>query len=157
MGRLTLLVAGLGLFPVTVFSDAATALSCPEALEQIATLNTFQPVYKLTGPDKRHYIHDRDRPAEIARLQKIAAASCSREPKTRAVQQAEADRLHVALSPDCAVARDELAGMERPNSHEPSNTLDEKRRLVGARCPAVATADRWLVQWNGRSTLEPLN
>ena len=63
----------------------------------------------------------------------------------------------VALSPDCAVARDELAGMERPNSHEPSDTLDEKRRLVAARCPAVATTDRWLVQWNGRSTLEPLN
>jgi len=68
MIRLTLLVAGLGLFPVTVFSDAAATLSCPEALEQIATLNTLQPVYKLTGADKRHYIHDRDRPAEISRL-----------------------------------------------------------------------------------------
>jgi hypothetical protein len=157
MVRPSLLVAGLSLFPVIVFSDAAAPLSCPQALEQIATLNTFQPVYKLTGPDKRHYIRDRDRPAEIARLQKIAAASCSTEPKTRAAQQAEADRLHVALSPDCAVARDELAGMERPNSHEPSATLDAKRKLLAARCPAVATSDRWLVQWNGRSTLEPLN
>jgi DNA polymerase III delta prime subunit len=157
MIRLTLLAAGLGLFPVTVFSDAAAALSCPEALEQIATLNTFQPVYKLSGADKRHYIDARDRPAEISRLQKIAAASCSTEPKTRAGQQAEADRLHVALSPDCAVARDELAGMERRNSHQPSDTLDEKRRLVAARCPRVETTDRWLVQWNGRSTLEPLN
>jgi hypothetical protein len=157
MIRLTLLAAGLGLFPVTVFSDAAAALSCPEALEQIATLNTSQPVYKLTGADKRHYIHDRDRPAEILRLQKIAAASCSTDPKTRAVQQAEADRLHVALSPECAVARDELAAMEQRNSRQPSDTLDEKRRLVAARCPAVETSNRWLVQWNARSTLEPLN
>src|SRR5271170_5200438 len=111
MVRPILLVAGLGLFPAALFADAAPRLSCPEALEQIATLRTGQPVYKLTGPDKRHYIHDADRPAEIARLQKITAASCSTEPKIKASQQAEADRLHVALSPDCAVARDELAAM----------------------------------------------
>ncbi len=156
MVRLTLLVAGLSLFPATVFADAAQTLSCPEALEQIATLRTPQPVYKLTGPDKRHYIHDADRPAEIARLQKIAAASCSTVPKAKASQQAEADRLHVALSPDCAVARDELAAMG-PNSREPSDTRDAKRRLVAAKCPVVDTTDRWLVQWDGRSTLEPLN
>ncbi len=157
MLRPILLVAGLSLLPVTVLADGAQTLSCPEALEQIATLRTGQPVYKLTGPDKRHYIHDADRPAEITRLQKIAAASCSTEPKVKASQQAEAQRLHVALSPDCAVARDELAAMDLPSSREPAATRDEKRRLVAAKCPVVDTTDRWLVQWDGRSTLEPLN
>ncbi len=157
MLRLTLLVVALGLAPFSAFSDETPALSCPEALEQIATLQTALPVYKLTGLDQRHYIHDADRPAEIARLQKMATSSCSTEPKTRAQQQAQADRLHTALSPECAVARDELAAMELPSSRAPADTRNEKRRLVAAKCPVTQTTNRWLVQWDGRATLEPLN
>jgi hypothetical protein len=155
--RLTLLVAALGLVPVTVFADGGQTLSCARALEQIETLQTFRPVYKLIGADKRHYLDDADRPAEIARLQKLAAASCSTQPKAKALQQAEADRLHVALSPECAVARDELAAMELPRSREPSDTVAAKRKLVAAKCPVVDTTNRWLIKWDGRSTLEPLH
>jgi hypothetical protein len=157
MIRLTLLVASLSLFPVTVFSDEGQTLSCAQALEQIATLQTATPVYKLTGPDKRRYIDDADRPAEIARLQKTAAASCSTEPKGKALQQAEADRLHVALSPDCAVARDELAAMQLPRAREAADTVEAKRKLVAAKCPVVDTTNLWLIKWDGRSALEPLN
>jgi hypothetical protein len=157
MLRLALLAATLGFYPVCAFSDEAPTLSCPETLEQIATLQTALPVYKLTGPDQRHYIHDADRPAEIARLQKLASSSCSTEPKTKALQQAQAERLHVALSPECAVARDELAAMELPNSRESSDARNEKRKLVAAKCPTLEATNRWLVQWDGRSTLEPLN
>jgi len=42
---------------------------CPRVLtplEQVATLRTALPVYKLVGADSRRYIDDADRPAEIA-------------------------------------------------------------------------------------------
>jgi hypothetical protein len=157
MVRLTLLIAGLSLLPISAFSDEAQTLSCAQALEQIATLQTHRPVYKLTGPDERHYIGDAARPSEIARLQRVVAASCSTEPKTKALQQAEADRLHLALSPACAVARDELAAMEQPRSRVPADRVETQRSLVAAKCPMVDTTNRWLIKWDGRSTLAPLN
>jgi hypothetical protein len=88
--------------PAPALSDNALPLSCPQALEQLTTLNTGVPVYKLTAPDHRHFLDDADRPAEIARLQKVADASCSAYPKEKAEQEAEAARLHAALSPECA-------------------------------------------------------
>ena len=150
------LLALLSLLPGAALADDPPMLTCPQVLEQIATLQTLTPVYRLTSGDKRHYISDADRPAELARLQALAAASCSKDPKERAAQQVEADRLHVELSPECAVARDELAAMEAPNSREPADTLAQKRRLVAAKCPTVNHRNLWLIKWDGRSDLAPL-
>jgi hypothetical protein len=155
MTRLACLLAGLYL-PAAALADDPPALTCPQLLEQIATLQTQQPVYQLSGDNKRHYIDDVDRPAEIGRLQKTAAAACSTDPKTRASQQAEADRLHLALSPECAVARDQLNAMESPNSREPADTLGQQRRLVAAKCPTMDARGLWLIKWDGRSDLQPL-
>lgn len=55
--------------------------------------NDAPPPYYLnaglqTGSrDQRHDIEDADRPAEIARLKKLAAASCGSEPKERQRQE----------------------------------------------------------------------
>ena len=148
---------GLVLLPTRLLSDSGGALSCSDALEQVATLKTMYPVYKLTGKDQRHFIEDADRPAEIARLQKIIAASCSANATQRADQEAQAQRLHQALSPECAVERDTLAAMELPNSHEPRDAIETKRKLVRDKCPTVDSAGRWLVQWDGRSQILPEN
>jgi hypothetical protein len=143
-----------GLCPV---AHAATpgALSCVEALEQVLTLKTAEPVYQEAGGDERHFINDSERPAELARLDKIIARSCSSDRQARAAQDAEAQRLHVALSPQCAVARDELAAMQQPRSRVPRDVVATKRQLVESSCPPVDTAGRWLVQWNGRGDLTP--
>ena len=155
--RLHLALMGLALFPTALLSGASRPLTCAEALEQLATLQTLQPVYKLAGADHRRFIEDADRPAEITRIQQIATASCSTSPKVRATEEAEAQRLHVALSPECAVERDKLAAMEQKNSHEPRDSLESERKLVAIRCPTVDATDRWLVQWDGRSDLPPLD
>jgi hypothetical protein len=156
MNRPTALLALLSLPAAAALADEPPTLTCPQVLEQIAALQAFRPVYKLTTGDERHYINDADRPAELARLQALAAASCSKDPGERASQQAEAERLHVALSPECAVARDELAAMEAPNSRAPADRLGRTRRLVAARCPTVNNRNLWLIQWDGRSDLVPL-
>jgi len=119
------------------------------------TLKTALPVYQAVGAQDRRYIKDAERPAELARLQQIIAASCSANPQVRATQEGDAQRLHVAMSPQCAVARDELAMMEAPSSRTPADVTAGRRRLVTAQCPAVATTGRWLVQWNGRGDLTP--
>ena len=77
------------------------------------------------------------------------------DPKLRATQEAEADRLYWAMSPECAVERDKLAAMLLPNSHEPRDFIERKQRLVAHKCPTVNTTDRWLVQWDGKSELLP--
>jgi len=54
-------------------------------------------------------------------------------PKVRASQQAEAEHLHVALSPECAVERDRRAAMELPNYHEarqPRTAAQTRRQQV---------------------------
>jgi hypothetical protein len=141
--------------PMTLLSDPKEPLSCSAALEQVLTLKTSQPVYRLTASGERDFLEDADRPAELARLQRIVAASCSTDPKERAAQEAEAQRLHLALSPECTVARDQLNAMEARNSHEPRDSVAAQRKLVVEKCPAVSTHGRWLLQWNGRSQLLP--
>jgi hypothetical protein len=154
--RRQLVVVALAVFPSALFADVLRPLTCAEALEQVATLQTLQPVYKLSGGE-RHFIEDADRPAEIIRIQQIATASCSTNSKLRATEEAEASRLHVALSPECAVERDRLGAMEQKNSHEPRDTLETERKLVATKCPTLDTSGRWLVQWDGRSDLPPLD
>jgi len=153
--RVLLLLIALSLAPLAARADAMAALSCPETLEQIATLKTQQPVYKLAGPEERHFIEDADRPAEIARLQSHAQAVCSKDPATQAKEKAEAEALHMAMSPECAVARDRLTEMQLPSARYPDDVIDKQKKIVADHCPPVNTSGRWLLQWNGRSDLFP--
>jgi len=153
--RVCFLLAALSLFPLAGWAEEPPPLTCVQALEQIATLETTYPVYKLEGAGERHFISDADRPAQIARLHKIVAASCSKDAKARASEQAAADRLHVALSPVCAVARDTLAAMERPSAHETADRIATQRQLVTSKCPPADSSNLWLLQWNGRAELQP--
>jgi len=136
-------------------ADAPAPSACVQALEQVATLETLAPVYQAAARDERHFLDDADRPAELARVQKIVAASCSANPRERADQEAAAARLHEALSPECAVERDKLAALQLPSSREPRDSIERTRQLVADRCPAVDVKGRWLVQWGGRGELVP--
>lgn len=155
MTKRWLFLSALSLLPAAAVADATTQMSCPEVLEQIKTLRTMSPVYKLSGTDQRHYIEDADRPAELAHLQRLAGAVCSKDPKVTKQQDEEAARLHLALSPECAVARDQLTAMQSRSSREPADSIEQQRRLVAASCPVVEAKGRWLVQWDGRSALLP--
>ena len=148
-------LTALCLLPLRAFAGDALPLNCPQALEQIATLETTYPVYKQQGSDERHFIGDAERATEVARLRKIVAASCSTDAKARASEQAEADRLHVALSPTCAVARDTLTAMQGRHARESADTIETQRKLVTEKCPDIDTTNLWLLQWNGRGELQP--
>jgi hypothetical protein len=76
---------------------------------------------------------------------------CSHDPKAKKLQLEEAARLHLALSPECAVAREHLAAMQSRNSHESARSIEQQRRLVATNCPVVDAKDRWRLQWDGRS------
>lgn len=152
--RISLLLVTLGLFPLAGWA-AEPPTPCVQALEQIETLQTSYPVYKLEGAEQRRFIEDADRPAEIARLQGIVTTSCSADAKARGAEQAAADRLHQALSPLCAVGRDTLAAMENPSAHESADRIATQRRLVTSKCPPVDSSNVWLLQWNGRAELQP--
>lgn len=144
--RATLALTCLAALPRLALGDEPSASACVEALEQVATLQDFTPVYKQLDGGERHYLDDALRPAELARLQKLVSASCSADPKVKAAQQAAADRLHLARSPECAVERDKLAAMEQPNSHDPPDSIRQQRALVAAQCPTVPMRDVWLLQ-----------
>jgi hypothetical protein len=144
----------LCLLPGTVLADEAPALSCPRLLEQLMTLNTAVPVYRLTPPDHREYLKDEDRPAELGRLQKLANTACSSIPREKQHQEAEAIGLHVALSPECTVERDLLTELEKPGSRESPASIADRRQLVAEKCPATDTTGLWLLKWDGRSELE---
>lgn len=150
-----LVVSALALVPAAAVAEPPTPMGCPQVLEQITTLRTMAPVYKLVGADQRHYIDDSDRPAELAHLQRLAGAVCSHDPKAKKLQLEEAARLHLALSPECAVARDQLAAMQSRNSRESARSIEQQRRLVATNCPVVDAKDHWLLQWDGRSALLP--
>ena len=155
MKKLCLGMAAVALLPTTLLADAPPASACVQALEQVATLETTAPVYKLTASGERSFINDADRPAEIARLQEIIRASCSSDPKLRASQEADAQRLGVALSPECANERDKLTAMQQPSSREPESAIAQQRKFVADKCPAIDARGLWLVHWMGRGDLQP--
>jgi hypothetical protein len=140
-----LLLTGLA-FLAQAASAAEPTLSCVDALEQIETLKTWVPVYRQLPGEERHYLPDADRPAELARIQKIAASACSTDPRQKAAQRSQAERLHVARSPECAIERDKLSAMEQPDSLEAKDSVREQRKRVAAQCPAVPMANLWLLQ-----------
>jgi hypothetical protein len=120
---------------------------CVNALEQVEALEVVAPAYRMVGVDSRKYLDDADRPAEIARLRKAVSTACSKPgSKSRKDEEAEATRLHMARSPECALERDKLAMMEQPNSREARASIEAQRRLVSAQCPEAPTENVWLLQ-----------
>ena len=142
-----LLLLGLALPPHAVLADQAPASVCVNALEQLEALKTVAPVYKLTRSQKRRYLTDADRPAEIARLKAIVAGSCSVKLKHREREESEAEQLHLVRSPGCMQDRDRLSMMEKKDARTPEDDLARKRERVLAQCPAVDLSDVWLVEW----------
>jgi hypothetical protein len=134
-------------------ADAPVISECANALEQLSTLQVALPAYKQLDGDHRLYLDDKDRPAEIARFQKIIAASCSSDSRTRTSEQAAAERLRTGRSPECIFQRDKLDMMEKPGSRDDAAEIAAQRIRVAKQCPAVPMADSWLLQpvWNTTS------
>jgi len=147
MKHAAFLLLGLALLPHAVQSDQASVSVCVDALEQLETLQTVAPVYKLTAVQKRQYLNDSDRPAEIARIKTIIAGSCSAKSKTRQREESEAQQLHLVRSPACMQDRDRLSMMERQNARTPEDDLARTRKRVLAQCPDVDLSSVWLVEW----------
>jgi hypothetical protein len=123
-----------------------TVSPCVNALEQVAAVETALPVYKLAGSDSRQYIEDADRPAEVARLQKIIGTSCSAaNSKARQSEESAAARLHNARSVGCADARERLSEMQQKDSRDDRDDIAQQRKFVADECPAVPMTNVWLV------------
>ena len=135
------LAAALLLAPGPSFaSDEA----CVDALYQLEVLRLGTRVFKPGPGDERTYLHDRDRPAEVERLTRLAEQHCSTDPAQRQAQAARADELVIALSPDCAAARERLATLERPDSRSAPATVARQRQYVADHCPDVSRQDVWI-------------
>lgn len=147
MRHAAFLLGGLALLPPAVQAGQTPVSVCVEALEQLETLQTFAPVYKLTGGQVRKYIADADRPAEVARLKTIVAESCSAKPKAKQREQSQAEQLHLVRSPGCMEDRERLSIMEKKASRTPEDDLERTRKRVEAKCPDVDLSNVWLVQW----------
>jgi hypothetical protein len=147
MKHTALLLLGLALHPHAVLADQAHVSVCVEALEQLETLQTAAPVYKLTGGQERQYLADADRPAAVARLKTNVADSCSAKPQHRQRQESEAEQLHLVRSPGCMQDRDRLSMMEKKSARTPEDDLARTRKRVLAQCPDVDLTDVWLIEW----------
>jgi hypothetical protein len=124
----------------SVASDEA----CVDALYQLEVLRLGTRVFKPGPGDERVYLHDRDRPAEVEQLTQLAERNCSADPTQRQAQAERASELVVALSPDCAAARERLATLERPDSRSSPATVERQREYVTANCPDLSRSDVWL-------------
>jgi hypothetical protein len=142
-----LLFLGLAWLPCAALADQAPVSVCVNAIEQVQTLQTVAPVYKLTGVYKRQYLADSDRPAEVARLKAVVDESCSAVPKHMLREESEAKQLHLLRSPECMQDRDRLSMMERKDARTPEDDLARTRKRVLAQCPDVDLSDVWLVEW----------
>jgi hypothetical protein len=147
MKHTELLLLGLALLPQAILADQAPVSVCVDALEQLETLQTVAPVYKVTGGQQRQYIADADRPAEVARLKTIVAGSCSAKPKHRLREESEAEHLHLVRSPGCTQDRDRLSMMEKKDARTPEDDLARTRKRVLAQCPDVDLTHVWLIEW----------
>jgi hypothetical protein len=147
MRHTAVLLLGLALLPQAALVNQAHVSKCVEALEQLETLQTVAPVYKLTVGQQRQYIATADRPAEVARLKTIVADSCSAKPKLRQREESEAEQLHFVRSPGCMQDRDRLSMMEKPGARTPDDDLARIRKRVLAQCPDVDLTHVWLIEW----------
>jgi hypothetical protein len=124
----------------SIASDEA----CVDALYQLEVLRIGTRVFKPGPGDERNFLHDRDRPAEVERLTQLAEQHCSTDPTRRQAQAASASKLVVALSPDCAAARERLATLERPDSRSSPDTVERQRQYVTDNCPDLSRNDVWI-------------
>jgi hypothetical protein len=147
MKQAALWLLGLMLLPPALQADQPRVSACVEALEQLETLQTFSPVYKLTEGQKPQYLADADRPAELARIKAVVEESCSAKPDVRLREESDAKQLHLARSEGCVQDRDRLAIMEKPESRTPRDDLARHRKQVAAQCPQVDRSHGWLLQW----------
>ena len=147
MKHMALLLFGFALLSRAVQADRTPVSVCVEALEQLETLQTVAPVFKLIGVHERNYLADADRPAEVARLNAIVAGSCSAKPKHRLREESEAKRLHLVRSPECRQDRDRLSMMERKSARTPEDDLARTRKRVLAQCPDADLSNAWLADW----------
>jgi hypothetical protein len=147
MKQASFLLLGLALLSYEVQANQTPDPVCVNALEQLETLQTVAPLYKITGGQPRQYIADAERPAEIARLKTIVAGSCSANPKLKQREESEAEQLHRVRSPGCMQDRDRLSMMEKQNAHTPADDLARTRKRVAAQCPDVDLSNVLLIQW----------
>jgi hypothetical protein len=145
-GVLSLMMLGFLWHPSLSCADDLTTSPCVEALEQVETLETWVPIYQQLPAERRRYLKDSERPAELARIQQLVSISCSTDPHLRAAQQTAAAHLHTARSPECAIERDKLTAMLRPDSREANSSIAQQRQLVAAECPVVRMSGVWLLQ-----------
>jgi hypothetical protein len=150
MMRLRFALVGMVLLPAIALADEPPS-ACVNALEQVTTLQALTPVYKRPAVDQWQYLDDADRPAEIARLQKIISANCSANPPERSSEESAAQRLHVGRSPQCAFQRDKLSAMEKPSARAAADSIEEQRKRVTEKCPLVETANVWLLKMSTRT------
>lgn len=128
----------------SIASETSDDAACVDALYQLEVLRLGTRVFKPGPGDERNYLHDRDRPAEVERLERLAEQDCSTDPARRQAQAASASKLVVALGPDCAAARERLATLERPDSRSSPDTVERQRQYVAENCPDLSRNDVWL-------------
>lgn len=120
---------------------------CVDALFQLQVLHGDWKVYKAGPGDERHYLDDRDRPAEIERLTRERDASCSEDPADFASQQKRAADLFQAMSPDCREAREKLFNLQRPTAKSAPSDIEKQQAWIAAHCPDVHRDGVWLADW----------
>jgi len=133
--------------PAPPDAQATNDASCVDALYQLELLGQRRPVFKLAPDGSRRYLDDDARPAEIGRLQALRDASCSTDPAMRRSQQQRAAVLMIALSPNCAEARDKLASYQDPASRTPDDVIERQLTYVEQYCRDGDRTDLWLGDW----------
>jgi hypothetical protein len=127
--------------------DPAADTRCVDALFQLQVLQGDWKVYKAGPGDERTYLADRDRPVEIARLERERDASCSDDPDTLASQRRRASDLFQAMSPDCREAREKLQNLQRPTARSAPSDVERQQAWITAHCPGVQRDGVWLADW----------
>ena len=133
--------------PVIAEDDLTKDGACVDALYQIALLRERQPIFRQAADGSRLYLEDSARPAELRRLEAVRDTSCSSDPEMFKSQEARARRLMVALSRNCAEARDKLANYQDPSTHTPKDQVERQREWVARNCAGGPRTDVWLGDW----------
>jgi hypothetical protein len=134
--------------PVAVVQGPANRdARCVEALYQLGVLNRTVRAYKPGPGNTRTYLDDRDRPAEIARLERERGDACSEDPTEFLALTRHASLLRDALTPGCFEAREKLDLMRRPSARSPRGEIERQQQFVERYCPDPHVTDVWLADW----------
>jgi hypothetical protein len=143
-----LALALVGLVPCTSAAlDTAADVKCVDSLYQLQVLQGDWKVYKAGPGDDRHYLDDRDRPAEIERLARERDAHCSDDPEVLASQKRRASELFQSMSPDCREAREKLFNLQRPTARSAPSDIEKQQAWIAAHCPGEPREELWLADW----------